>query len=124
MNKSDMIEQIAKSADISKAAAERALDAAVASIKAALRKGTPVTLVGFVACGLLARFDRAAVLHEAGDVEIGRNARNIRQQFGEAHATVHRAPPAAGNASIASTRPAEAGSCVCDAVGAAGATPA
>lgn len=47
MNKSDMIEQIAKSADISKAAAERALDAAVASIKAALRKGTPVTLVGF-----------------------------------------------------------------------------
>ncbi|MFO1364123.1 MAG: HU family DNA-binding protein [Burkholderiales bacterium] len=47
MNKSDMIEQIARSADISKAAAERALDAAVASIKAALRKGTPVTLVGF-----------------------------------------------------------------------------
>ena len=47
VNKSDMIEQIAKSADISKAAAERALDAAVASIKAALRKGTPVTLVGF-----------------------------------------------------------------------------
>jgi DNA-binding protein HU-beta len=47
VNKSDMIEQIARSADISKAAAERALDAAVASIKGALRKGTPVTLVGF-----------------------------------------------------------------------------
>lgn len=47
MNKSEMIEHIAKSADISKAAAERALDAAVASIKTALLKGNEVTLVGF-----------------------------------------------------------------------------
>jgi len=39
VNKSDMIEHIAKSADISKAAAERALDATVASIKTALKKG-------------------------------------------------------------------------------------
>jgi DNA-binding protein HU-beta len=47
MNKYDMIEHIAKSADISKAAAERALDAAVACIKTALVKGEEVTLVGF-----------------------------------------------------------------------------
>ena len=47
MNKSEMIDHIAKSADISKAAAQRALDATVASIKIALRKGSPVTLVGF-----------------------------------------------------------------------------
>jgi DNA-binding protein HU-beta len=47
MNKSEMIDHIAKSADISKAAAQRALDATVASIKLALRKGTMVTLVGF-----------------------------------------------------------------------------
>jgi len=47
VNKSDMIEHIAKSADISKAAAERALDATVASIKTALKKGGEVTLVGF-----------------------------------------------------------------------------
>ena len=47
MNKSEMIDQIARSADISKAAAERALDAAMASIKTALRKGSVVTLVGF-----------------------------------------------------------------------------
>jgi DNA-binding protein HU-beta len=47
VNKSEMIDHIAKSADISKAAAQRALDATVASIKMALRKGTPVTLVGF-----------------------------------------------------------------------------
>ncbi len=42
-----MIDHIAQSADISKAAAQRALDAAVASIKTSLRKGNMVTLVGF-----------------------------------------------------------------------------
>lgn len=47
MNKSEMIEAIAKSADISKAAAGRALEAAVASIRTSLRKGGTVTLVGF-----------------------------------------------------------------------------
>ena len=39
MNKSELIDAIATSADISKAAAGRALDATVASIKASLRKG-------------------------------------------------------------------------------------
>ena len=47
MNKSEMIDYIAQSADISKAAAERALDATVASIKTSLKKGDMVTLVGF-----------------------------------------------------------------------------
>ena len=47
MNKSEMIDQIARSADISKAAAERALDATMSSIKTALRRGSMVTLVGF-----------------------------------------------------------------------------
>ena len=42
-----MIDFIAKSADISKAAAQRALDATVASIKTSLKKGDDVTLVGF-----------------------------------------------------------------------------
>ncbi len=47
MNKSELIEAIAKSADISKAAAERALDGAVAAIKNSLKRGSMVTLVGF-----------------------------------------------------------------------------
>ena len=47
MNKSDLVDAIAKSADISKAAAGRALDAAVESIKKALKKGDSVSLVGF-----------------------------------------------------------------------------
>ncbi len=47
MNKSELIEAIAASADISKAAAGRALDGAIDAIKKALKKGDMVTLVGF-----------------------------------------------------------------------------
>jgi len=47
VNKQELIDTIAKSADISKAAAGRALDGAVTAIKAALKKGQLVTLVGF-----------------------------------------------------------------------------
>ena len=47
MNKSELIEAIAKSAYISKAAAEKALDGSLNAIKAALKKGSNVTLVGF-----------------------------------------------------------------------------
>ena len=47
MNKSELIEAIAKSADISKASAEHALDGALDAIKGALKKGAKVTLVGF-----------------------------------------------------------------------------
>ena len=47
MNKSDLVEAIAKSAEISKAAAGRALDATVDTIKKALKKGDTVSLVGF-----------------------------------------------------------------------------
>ena len=47
MNKSEMIDQIAKAADISKAAAGRALDAAIAAVKTSLKKNQTVTLVGF-----------------------------------------------------------------------------
>jgi DNA-binding protein HU-beta len=47
VNKSELIDAIADSADISKAAAGRALDAAVDAVKKALKKGDMVTLVGF-----------------------------------------------------------------------------
>ena len=47
MNKSEMIDQIAKSADISNAAAGCALDSTVAAINTAMKKGGMVTLVGF-----------------------------------------------------------------------------
>jgi DNA-binding protein HU-beta len=47
VNKSELIDAIAKDADMSKAAAGRALDATVAAVKGALKKGGMVTLVGF-----------------------------------------------------------------------------
>src|SRR5690606_26496122 len=57
MNKTEMIDYIAEKADISKAAAQRALDATVDSIQQALAKGGMVTLVGF---GTFYVGDRAA----------------------------------------------------------------
>ncbi len=47
MNKTDLIGVIAKSVDISKAAAGRALDAVICAIMDSLAKGKPVALVGF-----------------------------------------------------------------------------
>jgi DNA-binding protein HU-beta len=47
VNKSELIDQIAKGADVSKASAGRALDAATAAIAKALKKGDLVTLIGF-----------------------------------------------------------------------------
>jgi DNA-binding protein HU-beta len=47
VNKGDLIEQIARAAEISKSAAERSIDALVAAVKSSLRKGDTVTLVGF-----------------------------------------------------------------------------
>ena len=47
MNKSDLIEPIAQQADISKAGASRALEAAIDAITDALKNGDSVSLVGF-----------------------------------------------------------------------------
>ncbi len=47
MNKSELIDAIAASADIPKAAAGRALDAVIESVTGALKAGDSVVLVGF-----------------------------------------------------------------------------
>jgi DNA-binding protein HU-beta len=47
MNKSELIEATAKAADISKAAAERALSSMIEAVVKAVSKGDTVTLVGF-----------------------------------------------------------------------------
>ena len=47
MNKTDLIEHIAKHADISKAAATRALESVIGAVKTTLKKGGSVSLVGF-----------------------------------------------------------------------------
>ena len=57
MNKSELIEHIAQQADISKAAAGRALVAVIGGIQASLKKGDNVSLLGF---GTFAVSTRAA----------------------------------------------------------------
>ena len=47
MNKAELIDKIAKDADITKAQANEALDAFTGAVTAALKKGDRVTLVGF-----------------------------------------------------------------------------
>ena len=57
VNKSELIDAIAASADIPKAAASRALDAVIESVTGALKAGESVVLVGF---GTFSVKDRAA----------------------------------------------------------------
>lgn len=47
VNKTELIEHIANNADISKAAAARALDSTIEAVKKTLKKGGTVSLVGF-----------------------------------------------------------------------------
>lgn len=47
MNKSDLIDAMADSADISKAAAGRALDGLLEAITASVKNDDPVSIVGF-----------------------------------------------------------------------------
>jgi DNA-binding protein HU-beta len=57
VNKSELIEHIAKQADISKAAATRALEALIGGDKSTLKKSGKVSIVGF---GTFAVSKRAA----------------------------------------------------------------
>jgi DNA-binding protein HU-beta len=57
VNKSELIDAIAASADLSKASAGRALDAVVGAVTGALKNGDSVSLVGF---GTFSVKDRAA----------------------------------------------------------------
>ncbi|MEZ5584686.1 MAG: HU family DNA-binding protein [Candidatus Competibacteraceae bacterium] len=57
MNKSELIESVANSADLSKAAAGKAVDALLEAITGALKEGDQVALIGF---GTFSVRDRAA----------------------------------------------------------------
>ena len=67
MNKTDLIEHIAKNADISKAAAGRALDALLSGVKTTLKKGGSVTLVGFGTFAVAKRAARTGRNPRTGD---------------------------------------------------------
>ncbi len=57
MNKADIIGKLAKDADITKAQAEKALNSFTSSVSGSLKKGEPVTLIGF---GTFSVSERAA----------------------------------------------------------------
>ena len=57
MTKADLIESIAKEAGVTKAAADKALDAFIDAVTAALAKGEKVSLIGF---GTFSAGERAA----------------------------------------------------------------
>ena len=58
MNKTELIEEIAKEAGISKAAAGKAVDAFTASVTTAVKGGDTVTLIGFGTFGVSERAAR------------------------------------------------------------------
>jgi len=60
VNKSELIEHIARQADISKAAAGRALEALIGGVSSTLKKGGSVSLVGFGTFAVSTRAARTA----------------------------------------------------------------
>ena len=67
MNKSELIEAVAASADLSKASAGRALDSALDAITAALKEGDSVALVGFGTFAVKARAARTGRNPQTGN---------------------------------------------------------
>ncbi|HET8704932.1 MAG TPA: HU family DNA-binding protein [Pseudomonadales bacterium] len=67
MNKSELIDAIAASADIPKAAAGRALDAMIEAVSGALKNGDQVVLVGFGTFAVKARAARTGRNPQTGE---------------------------------------------------------
>ncbi|MBH9553359.1 HU family DNA-binding protein [Inhella gelatinilytica] len=67
MNKSEMIEHIAKQAGLSKADAQRALEALIGGIKTTLKKNGTVSLLGFGSFGVTKRAARTGRNPRTGD---------------------------------------------------------
>ena len=67
MNKAELIDVVASSADLSKADATRAVDAVIDNITETLRGGDSVTLVGFGTFEVRARAARAGRNPQTGE---------------------------------------------------------
>jgi nucleoid DNA-binding protein len=66
MNKAELVEAVQKSLSSSKAEAERAVAAVIDSIKAGLKKGKPVQLIGFGTFKVASRKARMGVNPKTG----------------------------------------------------------
>lgn len=67
MNKTELVDHIAGNADISKAAATRALDALIGAVKTTLKKNGAVTLIGFGTFSVAKRAARTGRNPRTGD---------------------------------------------------------
>ena len=67
MNKSELVDHVAESADISKAAATRAVESALEAITQSLSNGEPVALVGFGTFSVRERAARAGRNPKTGE---------------------------------------------------------
>jgi DNA-binding protein HU-beta len=67
MNKNDLIESIAHSAQISKIAAERGLNGLLSTLSAAMQEGKRVTLVGFGSFSVVDRAPRVGRNPKTGE---------------------------------------------------------
>jgi DNA-binding protein HU-beta len=67
MNKNDLIESIAHSAQISKIAAERGLNGLLSTLSAAMQEGKRVTLVGFGSFSVVDRAPRTGRNPKTGE---------------------------------------------------------
>jgi DNA-binding protein HU-beta len=66
MNKSELVDAVAKSTDLTKAAAERAVNSTIAEISNALKKGGDVRLIGFGTFSVAQRAARKGVNLQTG----------------------------------------------------------
>ena len=67
MNKAELVDHVAEAADISKAAAGRAVDAVLEGISSSLRDSEQVVLVGFGTFGVKSRAARTGRNPRTGD---------------------------------------------------------
>ncbi|GAB4419155.1 MAG: HU family DNA-binding protein [Thermodesulfovibrionales bacterium] len=68
MTKAELIDKVASSAGLSKADASKALDATLNAVKASLKKGQKVTLVGFGTFSVIKRKSRKGRNPRTGEV--------------------------------------------------------
>ncbi len=68
MNKRDLVDSLAKAANISKAAAERGVNSMLTTMASAIREGDRVTLVGFGSFSLVERAPRVGRNLKTGEI--------------------------------------------------------
>jgi DNA-binding protein HU-beta len=83
VNKAELIDQVARAADLSHASAQRAVDAIFAAISDSLRNGEAVTLTGFGSFSVAQRAERSGRNPRTGEPITIAASRNPRFKAGK-----------------------------------------